>query len=91
MHPLCASWESDKHGIGTLSFTAEAGKTYYFAAQIAVTGGGGGGYIAPNGSGGGGGFVHPAARNKSFNLVQLSEDEGKYRAKASKLAVSKPK
>jgi hypothetical protein len=91
-HHLCASWEGDKHGVSALSFTAEAGKTYYFAAQIAVTGGGGGGYIPPNGLGaGGGGFVRPVAANKSFNLVRLSEDEGKYRTKAWKLAVSKPK
>jgi hypothetical protein len=41
VHHLCASWQSVwgafKKNVGLTLFTAEAGKTYYFAAQVTVT------------------------------------------------------
>lgn len=38
VHHLCASWQSDieKKNVDATSFTAEAGRVYYFAAQITV-------------------------------------------------------
>ncbi len=41
VHHLCANWQSalppvEKHA-GATSFTAEAGKTYYFSAAVTVT------------------------------------------------------
>ena len=97
-HHLCASWQSSvsraKKNIDVGSFTAEAGKVYYFAANISMTGGGGGGMVAPtmgpNGAMTGGGMVRGAPLDIFFNLAQLTEDEGKYRVKAWKLSTSKP-
>jgi hypothetical protein len=90
LHHLCVSGQDDKHMVEAVSFTAEPDKVYYFAAQIAVTGGGGGGFVSPaTGPGvtnGGGGFVGGSRQNKAFSFSQLSEDEGKYRVKAWKLA-----
>jgi hypothetical protein len=41
VHHLCASWQSVletfKKNVGLTLFTAEPGKTYYFAAQVTVT------------------------------------------------------
>jgi hypothetical protein len=46
-----ASWQSSvsraKKNIDVGSFTAEAGKVYYFAANISMTGGGGDGMVSP--------------------------------------------
>jgi hypothetical protein len=43
VHHLCASWQSAlsmlKKNVDVISFTAEPGKVYYFAAQIVETGG----------------------------------------------------
>lgn len=93
-HHLCADWEGNKRGVGTASFTAEAGRIYYFAAKAGIAGGGGGGYIAPtmgaNGAMTGGGQFAGAPRIATFDFGQLSEDDGKYRVKAWKLATSKP-
>jgi hypothetical protein len=97
VHHLCVSWQSSlgvlKKSIDVASFTAEAGKVYYFAANIAITNTGGG-MVAPtmgaNGQMSGGGMVHGAA-NVNFNLAQLAEDEGKYRVKAWKLSTWKSK
>lgn len=85
LHHLCASWQSSlgqlKKSIDVASFTAEAGKVYYFAADIKITvvrGASGPGVT----SGGGGGSV-------DFGLAPLNEDEGKYRVKAWKLSTWK--
>jgi len=79
-HHICTSLQMGM-GRGSLvkssaqlaTFTAEAGKTYYFEAAISIIRGGNNG----------GGAV-------SFDLTQLSDDVGKYRVKAWKLANSKP-
>lgn len=93
-HHLCAHWTGKMNEVRTAAFTAEAGKVYYFGASIGLAGGGGGGYIAPtmgaNGAMTGGGMVHGAAPAALFNFGQLTEDDGKYRVKAWKLATSKP-
>ena len=92
-HHLCADWEGNKRGVGTAAFTAEAGKVYYFAAKAGLAGGGGGEYVAPtmgaNGAMTGGGHVAGAPGVATFDFGQLSEDDGKYRVKAWKLATSK--
>jgi hypothetical protein len=94
VHHLCVSWQSAirkvKKSIDVASFTAEAGKVYYFAAQIVLTGEGGA-YVAPAAgpNGGSGGYVQGGDMNIFFNLAQLNEDEGKYRVKAWKQATWK--
>jgi len=86
-HHLCVSWQSAlkmlKKSIDVASFTAEAGKVYYYSADIKITtirGASGPGVT----SGGGG-------ANIDFGLLPLNEDEGKYRVKAGKLATWKTK
>ena len=86
-HHLCVSWQSAlkmlKKSIDVASFTAEAGKVYYYSADIKITtirGASGPGVT----SGGGG-------ANIDFGLLPLNEDEGKYRVKAWKLATWKTK
>jgi hypothetical protein len=86
-HHLCVSWQSAlktlKKSIDVASFTAEAGKVYYYAADIRITtirGASGPGVT----SGGGG-------ANIDFDLAPLNEDEGKYRVKAWKLSTWKTK
>jgi hypothetical protein len=95
VHHLCVSWEGSKREVGAASFTAEAGKVYYFAAEIQVTASGGGGMVAPtmtpNGMVGGGPVMGGGSVNRSFALTQLSDDEGKYRVKAWKLATFRAK
>ena len=79
-HHICTSLQMGA-GRGSLvkssaqlaTFTAEAGKTYYFEAAINIISGGSNG----------GGAV-------SFDLTQLTDDVGKYRVKAWKLATWKP-
>lgn len=85
VHHLCASWQSSmkmlKKSIDVASFTAEAGKVYYFAAEIKITtinGASGPGVT----NGGGGGSI-------DFGLSSLNEDEGRYRVKAWKLSTWK--
>jgi hypothetical protein len=90
VHHLCASWEGNKRGVGATSFTAEAGKTYYFAAEIAVTTSGGTVY-APSGAPGGPPMMGASSVSSSFALTELSDDEGKYRVKAWKLSNSRAK
>lgn len=36
VHHLCANWQGHKHDVHATSFTAESGKTYYFAANVTV-------------------------------------------------------
>ena len=87
VHHLCASWQSSlgmlKKSIDVASFTAEAGKVYYYAADVKITvvrGASGPGVT----NGGGGGSV-------DFSLAPLDEDQGKFRLKAWKLATWKTK
>jgi hypothetical protein len=94
VHHLCVNWEGNKNGVEVTSFTAEPGKTYYFAAEIAVSVSHGQGHVAPTmGSNGlhGGGMVQTTSVSSGFSFVQLNEDEGKYRVKAWKLATWKTK
>jgi hypothetical protein len=79
-HHLCVGWQSVfghlKEMVGLASFTAEAGKIYYFEAQTTLK-------------------VHSYGNNsheteRSLEFVQVSEDEGKYRVKASELSTFKP-
>ena len=83
-HHLCADWQSDfdflKERVGLIAFTAEAGKTYYFEAKVA---------IVPHQNGTGAGASSETDRNLTF--AQLSDDDGSYRVKAWKLAVWKSK
>lgn len=92
VHHVCVNWQSgsekEAKRVGMGSFTAEAGKVYYFEANIGrqqVSSGGG--FVAPAmGPGvtnGGGGFVGGHMHtDMSFSFSQVSEDEGKYRVKA---------
>lgn len=89
IHHLCASWQSslgrENRNVGMASFTAEAGKVYYFHVLINAANSDGS-FVAPaTGPGvtnGGGGFVRGRS-DVSFAFSELSEDEGKYRIKAS--------
>jgi hypothetical protein len=86
-HHLCVSWQSAlkmlKKSIDVASFTAEAGKVYYYAANITITTVAGA--SGPGVTSGGGGA------NIAFALAPLNEDEGKYRVKAWKLSTWKTK
>ena len=79
VHHLCASWQSAlpmlKKSIDVASFTAEAGRVYYFAAQVTVI---------PS-------TERKTTDEYTFGLSQLNDDEGQYRVKAWKLATSTPK
>ncbi|MGD0735750.1 MAG: hypothetical protein ABR976_11410 [Terracidiphilus sp.] len=87
VHHLCVSWQSAlktlKKSIDVASFTAEAGKVYYYAAEIRITVVRGA--YGPGVTSGGGGA------NIDFGLAPLGEDEGKYRVKAWKLSTWKTK
>jgi hypothetical protein len=85
VHHLCVSAQGDKKAVGVTSFTAEAGKVYYYEAKTTVTRSGGG-MVTTTGPGGTGTGMASGSMNKSFEFAQLSEDEGKYRIKAWKLA-----
>jgi hypothetical protein len=78
VHHLCASWQSSlrmlKKSIDVTSFTAEAGKVYYFAAGVNIESVAGA--TGPGVTSGGGG------ENITFNLAPLNDDQGKYRVKA---------
>ncbi len=74
-HHLCANWQG-KQDSGTAAFTAEAGRVYYFRAQADIS-------AVGNGRGA---MVGPV-----FNFSQLTDDDGKYKVKAWKLATSTPK
>lgn len=79
-HHLCTGWQSVfgrlKEMVGLASFTAEAGKVYYFEAQAALA-------VLNYGS-------NKREIDRSLNFVQANEDEGKYRIKASELSTFKP-
>ena len=80
VHHLCTGWQSVfghlKQMVGLDSFTAEAGKVYYYEAKATL-------------------HVHSYGNNsretdRSLDFTRLSEDEGKYRVKASELSTFKP-
>jgi hypothetical protein len=80
-HHLCVGWQSVfghlKQMVGMTTFTAEAGKVYYFEAKAVL-------------------HVHSYGDNsretdRDLNFVQVNDEEGKYRIKASKLATFTPK
>lgn len=86
-HHLCVSWQSAlktlKKSIDVASFTAEAGKVYYYAADIRIT--------TIRGASGPGVTSSGGGANIDFDLAPLNEDEGKYRVKAWKLSTWKTK
>jgi hypothetical protein len=81
-HHLCTGWQSVFRGsnknVGMASFTAEAGKVYYFEAKVGI-------HSHQYGSGPG----SSQETDTDLGFVQVSDDEGKYRVKASKLATWK--
>jgi len=83
-HHLCVGWQSVfgklKQMVGQASFTAEAGKVYYFEAKAVL-------HVHQYGTG----QDSSSETDRNLVLVQLNDDEGKYRVKAWKLATSKPK
>lgn len=83
-HHLCAGWQSVfgklKQMVGQASFTAEAGKVYYFEAKATL-------HVHQYGTG----KDSSSETDRDLVFAQLNDDEGKYRVKAWKLAVSKPK
>jgi hypothetical protein len=85
VHHLCVNAQGDRKAVGVTSFTAEAGKVYYYEASTTVTRSGGG-MVTTNGPNGPSTGMAPGSVNKFFQFTQLSEDEGKYRIKAWKLA-----
>jgi hypothetical protein len=89
VHHLCVNAQGDKKAVGVTSFTAEAGKVYYYEASTTVIRSGGG-MVTTHGPGGTTSTGMAAGSiNKVFQFTQLSEDEGKYRIKAWKLATWK--
>jgi len=89
MHHLCVNAQGDKKAVGMTSFTAEAGQVYYYEASTTVTGSPGRMVTThgPNGATGTG--MVPGSISKFFQFNLLSDDEGKYRIKAWKLATWK--
>lgn len=99
-HHLCMSFEIGalagnkikEESVRMLTFTAEAGKVYYFEASVGRVGGSMGSttYVQNTGGQAGGQFVHGGGSPgiPVFGFVQLDEDTGKFRIKAWKLATS---
>jgi hypothetical protein len=82
-HHLCAAWKSllatKRKNVGVTSFTAEAGKVYYFQVRIREVEGG------VMGTSGG-----PVSSTYDWvlDLAPLSEDEGRYLVKTSAVAAA---
>jgi hypothetical protein len=91
VHHLCVNAQGDKKAVDVTSFTAEAGKVYYYEASTTVTRSGGGLVTVQGANGQTGTGMAPRSVDKFFKFTQLSEDEGKYRIKAWKLATWKSK
>lgn len=92
VHHLCASWQTiqgrlKKNSVAMDSFTAEAGKIYYYQFKFILNGHHYGGAYGPGVTNGGGGM----SMDYEFEFGAATEDEGKYHIKSSKLSVSKPK
>lgn len=100
-HHLCMSFQIPaivggkikQESVRMLTFTAEAGKVYYFEASSGAIGGSAGSttYVHNTGGATGGQMVHSggSAGMPIFGFDQLDEDTGKYRIKAWKLATWK--
>jgi len=89
-HHLCASLQTilgrmKKNSVGMTSFTAEAGKTYYYQFTITDKSTLTTGATGPGVTNGGGGI----SEDISFDFAAVTEDTGKYRIKAGKLATWK--
>ena len=92
VHHLCASLQTvsgrmKKNSVGMDSFTAEAGKIYYYEFKFTLNGSSYPRAYGPGVTSGGGGM----SMAYSFEFGVATEDEGKYHIKASKLSTSKPK
>jgi hypothetical protein len=76
VHHVCANWQSgeeeEARRVGLDSFTAEAGKVYYYEIKIVRKKG-----VGNNNMGG------PMLTDVNFVFAAVSEDEGKFRVKAS--------
>jgi hypothetical protein len=85
-HHLCAGWQSVigklRSKVDATSFTAEAGKTYYY--QITIKGTPGEVTGTSNGT-------VSSSTNWALSLEPLNNDMGKYRVKVSALATATPK
>jgi hypothetical protein len=90
VHHLCVNAQGDKKAVGMTSFTAEAGKVYYYEASTTVTGSPGRMVTTHSANGATSTGMVPGAVSTFFQFNQLSEDEGRYRIKAWKLATSSP-
>jgi hypothetical protein len=91
LHHLCVNAQGAKKAVGVTSFTAEAGKIYYYEASTTVTRSGGGMVTTTAANGTMSTGMAPGHLSASFQFNELSEDEGKYRVKAWKLATWKTK
>jgi hypothetical protein len=86
-HHLCASMQhklgmgSPEHYVGMETLNAEAGKVYYYGAVV--------GMKVAGVYGGSGGTVN-SSKKVTVQYSLMTEDEGKYRVKAGKLAISNP-
>ena len=85
-HHVCTDWQSIsgrvRGNVGVASFSAEAGKVYYYQVTIRSTPGPV--FGPPNGA-------VVSAANWSLPLARLGDDEGRYRVKISALATAKQK
>jgi hypothetical protein len=101
-HHLCASPQKHfgftesmrEHLVSMTSFTAEAGKVYFFGGKESTTGTQGHTvYVAPPaGSAGPGQYAHTGgSQTLEVDYGFLSDDEGRYRVKVGKLATWKSK
>jgi hypothetical protein len=82
-HHLCTGWQSAlpwlREKVGVAEFTAEAGKTYYFEVLVK---------LKEHNYGAGADGSSEVDRDLKF--AQVSDDEGRYRLKASALATATP-
>jgi hypothetical protein len=96
-HDLCVGWQSffghERENVGVNFVTAEAGRVYYFEAQIEIhqhTTGGGNGEWGGGGWGGKGGY-NSTKTERSIDFVELSGWDGQDRLNGWKLASWKTK
>jgi hypothetical protein len=83
-HHLCSSVRGSKDMIGVATVSAEAGKTYYFEYKIEPT------VSHGHTNGGMTGPVSTTSVALSSGFSKLEEEEGKFRVKASKVAIATP-
>ena len=91
--PALAGGKIKQESVRLISFTAEAGKVYYFEGSAGAVGGSAGSstYVQNTGGATGGQWVHGGGSPGMpvFGFSQLDEDTGKYRIKAWKLSTWK--